>query len=162
MYRVHKGWVIAAFKMVGDPAKFNRVVVECAVIQIGKYRLTFDVSGLLAAKELIGASDVTKEVRTFQGDKLVGALMYRLANPTQVLRVFPVSRGTYVEDHRQIVNEDRIYALIARCELQQPTPAEMDEILQELWDGTDPANWTDMDEAASGDAQGDDDPVDRR
>ena len=90
---------------------------------------------------------MSEVVRTFQGFRLVGVLMYRLTHPTQVLRVFPVRTGSMPEDHRQIVNEDRIYALIARCELQQPTMQEIDDILQELWDGTDAANWTDIEPA---------------
>ena len=142
-YKVHKSESVHAVMVMHNPGQMQQRYYERAALQIGSFTITMDTICYLPLRELVQSSSMD-EVRTFQGDRLVGVLMYWLTNSTQVLRVFPVARGIYMEDHRQIVNEDRIYALIARCELQQPTTQEMDEILQEMWDGTDAANWTDL------------------
>ena len=148
-YRVHgPNVLVEAYLRMSDPAVVRQWYSEVGALEInGKLVFKFAEASLPAIQELIRSSDVSEVVRTFQGFRLVGVLMYRLTHPTQVLRVFPVRTGSMPEDHRQIVNEDRIYALIARCELQQPTMQEIDDILQELWDGTDAANWTDIEPA---------------
>lgn len=144
-YRVHgpNAWV-DAYRQMSDPAAHvKRYAHDCVLEISGKFVFDFARESIFAMQELIRSSNVSGIVRTFQGDKLVGVVMSQKTNPIQVLRVFPVKTGSTPEEYRQIANEDRIAALIARCELQQPTMQEMDEILLEMWNGTDAANWTD-------------------
>lgn len=146
-YHRHKAGVVRAYREMGDPAQPSRAYREQAILKLGSIKIEFSNDSLRAMQQLL-ENDTLSEVRTFQGNRLIGTLIYRVISPTMVLRIFPVLRpsdgSVNVETHREVANPDRIYALVARCELQQPNKPEMDEILQELWDGTDAANWYDV------------------
>jgi len=87
-------------------------------------------------------------MQTYQGEDMVAILFARITTPTQVLRVFPVKSDTN-EEHRDVTDGLRIAAFVARYELSQPDQRETDELLRQLWDGTDAANWTDEPSAVS-------------
>lgn len=94
-YKVHKSESVHAVMVMHDPVQMQQRYYERAALQIGSFTITMDTICYLPLRELVQSSSMD-EVRTFQGDRLVGVLMYWLTNSTQVLRVFPVARGIYI------------------------------------------------------------------